>query len=655
MITLEIAGDDTPVVWSFSAPVPLVPRERGIGPAPAERARKGTEVDLGPLRAALEALPNMDMGYDEWRDMIFSIHYASEGSDEGLALAEEWSSKSLKHNGDFLRERVWPYVRDERGGKTITDGLIFGAAARQGWQDPRIADDFPDVEPPMDELPHAPRAPTAGEAGTGTSVAERVIPKAQHLTTDQANAVRLQKHFGQRMIVIAGNWHAWCGTHWAKDDGEVYRLALHLSKIIHAEAEAWLRKPTDTVEEKAKNIGIAEALQKWGAKSEGRHAVDNALALTRKLMALPNEKLNTSPWLLNCLNGTVDLRDGKLYPHNPEDYLTKCIAIPYDPVAPLGAWEYVVAQITLEDQQHTKPVASFLKRWFGYCATGSVREQKFVVHWGSGSNGKSTILETVSQTLGEYATVAAPDLLVSNDKSRHPTEMADLLDRRMITAHESEEGAVLREGFIKQVTGGDAMKGRFMRADFFEFTPTHKVQLLTNFKPIIKGQDYGIWRRVLLMPYHVRFGDAAEIAAGKATHLKDKTMIERIIGEKAGVLRWLVEGAVEWYRDGLNPPDAVLAASRDYQSEQDRLLQFCTEECELQPDYSQPLGELYAAYQLWCKASGYNALGKRRYQQELERIVPRYQAKPEKSSASGVRRTVVKIYGLRTLDSAEDD
>lgn len=159
----------------------------------------------------------------------------------------------------------------------------------------------------------------------------------------------------------------------------------------------------------------------------------------------------------------------------------------------------------------------------------------------------------------------------------------------MVTAHEASEGGVLREDFVKQATGSDKLKARYMRADFFEFAPTHKLQLLTNHKPVIKGQDNGIWRRVLLVPYQARFGWPEEVASGQAHFVKDTSIAEKLRAELPGVLAWVVRGAVDWFRDGLQAPDAVLAASRDYQAEQDRVGQFVAECCELGPDFETPL------------------------------------------------------------------
>lgn len=371
----------------------------------------------------------------------------------------------------------------------------------------------------------------------------------------------------------------------------------------------------------------------------------------------------------------VDLRTGALRPHKASDFITKLAPVAYRPgPAPGGvegvggpgggvsvqvceAWERAVAQIA-EDGS----VAAFLQRWFGYCATGLTREQVFVVHWGDGSNGKSTVLDTVARALGDYAGTAAPGLVAGGEKDRHPTEIAALMGKRMVTAHETREGVQLREDFVKQATGGDRLVGRFMREDFFEFDPTHKLQLLTNSKPVVKGQDHGIWRRVRLVRYGVRFGSVEDVREGRAGAVRDLGLAAALgSGEAlAGVLAWVVRGAVAWADGGLQAPRAVLEAGEAYRAEQDRVRQWALECCDTGEGAGLPLtvwepltagmGGLFPSYTGWCKESGYHALGRQRFLEELERAFPRIKtAKGNAPGESGGRRSVLRVCGIRLL------
>ena len=486
-------------------------------------------------------------------------------------------------------------------------------------------------------------------------VKRKGVPGAHHLTTDQANAVRIMRAFGKRLIVVADTWYVWTGKRWERDMSEVYRCACRLSTLLHEEAKAWRAKPAAAAEEADKHNAIADALVKWAAKSEMRSSIDAAVGLAKRMLAVDEAAVDRDPWLLNCANGTVDLRTGEIKPHDPDDYITKLCPVPYDPDARSEVWEQVIAKVTLETELRTKPLASFLQRWFGYCATGSTREQCFIVHYGSGSNGKSTILDTVADALGDYAGTAAPGLLVGSLGERHPTELADLFGRRMVTAHETGDGGHLREDVVKQITGSDKVKARYMRADFFEFFPTHKIQLLTNHKPIIKGTDPGIWRRVMLMPYQARFGSREDVNAGRAHFVKDTTTAERLKAELPGVLAWVARGAREWFAEGLRAPDVVLAASKDYQSEQDRVGQFIAESCEIGDQHSEALTDnfnagLYPAYREWCVEGGYHALSKQRFLQEIERCVPGFRKEDSyPRDEGGKKRKLLLIRGLRLM------
>lgn len=479
------------------------------------------------------------------------------------------------------------------------------------------------------------------------------IPKALHLCTDQANAHRLVRKFGKSLAVVGDKWLAWDGMRWAWADFPAFLKGMRLSQIIKAEADHWRALPAKDAADAEKNAAIAKALDAWGVKSENHGPLTAAVSLTKKSLVVSAAELDKDPWLLNCLNGTVDLRTGVLKDHDPGDYITHLVPVEYDPDAKCPVWQEVLLKVTREVQRPAAPVASFLQRWFGYCATGFTREQVFCVHFGAGANGKSTVLDTVASVLGDYAGTAAPGMLVGGGRDRHPTEIADLMGRRMMTAHETGEGGVLREDFVKQATGGDKLKARLMRQDFFEFDPTHKLQLLTNHKPIIKGQDHGIWRRVLLVPWEARWGSAEDVAAGVATYPRDDSL-ERIQDEKKGILAWIVKGAMDWAASGLRAPDVVLAASRDYRAEQDRMAQFIAECCEVGPEHEVVLaddfGGLYQVYREWCQEAGTFPLAKKRMFDEVQRVLPLARREVRKvREGAEKRKDRVFLVGLRTL------
>lgn len=355
-------------------------------------------------------------------------------------------------------------------------------------------------------------------------------------------------------------------------------------------------------------------------------------------------QFDKDPFLFNVQNGTVDLRSGEIHPYAQRDLITKMAPVLYDPTAEAPRFKQFVLEIMDGDADR----AAFLQRWFGYSATGETREQKMVLHIGPGANGKSTLLDAVGAVFGEYAGTAPPGLLTAPTSDRHPAEIADLAGRRLVTAHESDEGSVLREALLKQATGGDKLKARFMRQDFFEFEPTHKLQLLTNHKPTVRGQDYAIWRRLLLVWYKVSFGSPEDVIAGQVMHERDAQLGAKLLKEKLGIFRWVVDGAISWYRDGLNPPASVIEASAAYRVEQDRLMLFVAEACIVDPDAFIPLSGpfgLYSAYTRWCKEGGYHAIASSRFSNEIERV-PGVRRETQQRDEGGVRKSLQGVKGL---------
>lgn len=495
---------------------------------------------------------------------------------------------------------------------------------------------------------------------------------ALHLTTDQANADRLMREHGGNMMVVADRWYVWDSMRWIPEESIPFNYATNLSKIVKAEADRFAEQAAEAKQEwidagqpkagpevdKLKRlIATVEALEKWSHKCEMKSTIDAGLAIVKRLASVDVEMLDKHKHLINCLSGVVNLKTGDLTPHDSALYMTKLAPVHYRPDADSSTFQDVIRKICGEtDSEKPTPLSDFVNRWFGYCATGETTEQAFVVHYGNGSNGKSTVIDTVSGVLGDYVGVAAPGLLVGDAKDRHPTEVADLLGKRMVTAHESGETGALREDFIKHATGGDRIKARFMRADFFEFEPTHKLQLLTNHKPSVRGQDNGMWRRVLMMPFTRVFGTAEQIAAGEAQYLRDTSILSKLAAAPEGVFAWIVRGAVDWYQAGLNPPDLVKIASKEYRQEQDRVLQFVNENCELGRDFTANLTDpmkmgLYEAYLNWAKQSGFYSVSKPKFINELSRVVPGFAKKEGKvKTAEGPRRFLTVISGLKLLD-----
>jgi putative DNA primase/helicase len=301
------------------------------------------------------------------------------------------------------------------------------------------------------------------------------------------------------------------------------------------------------------------------------------------------EQMDRDPFLLNVLNGTIDLRTGALQPHDRTQSITKLAPVMFDAEAECPTFLGFLARV-LPDAE----VRRFLRYMTGYGMTGSTVEQCLAFLYGGGANGKSTFLDTIQEMLGDYAQTAAPDLLTSRGGDRHPTELADLFGARWVSSIEVDEGKRLAETLVKQMSGGDKMKARFMRTDFFQWAPTHKLFLAANHKPEIRGTDYAIWRRIRLIPFTVTIPE----------NERDGNLGEKLIAELPGILNWAIAGCLDWQRYGLGVPAAIREATEEYREEQDILAKFIDERCVIDAQAWVVSGTLYAVYMAWCKSSG---------------------------------------------------
>jgi putative DNA primase/helicase len=295
-------------------------------------------------------------------------------------------------------------------------------------------------------------------------------------------------------------------------------------------------------------------------------------------------------WLFNVVNGTIDLQTGQLREHRREDLITKMAPVAFDANATCPSWD----RFMLEIMDDNKDLVGYLQRAVGYAMTADVREQVLFFLYGTGSNGKSTFIDIVLSLLGDYGMQSIPELLMVRQGEAHPTERADLFGRRFVACIEAEEGKRMAESLLKQLTGGDRIRARKCKQDFFEFAPTHKLFLAANHKPGIRGQDFAIWRRIKMIPFTVTFGDDR----------KDKGLPAKLRAELPGILNWAIRGCLDWKRNGLGEPDEVRQATAEYKSEMDIFARFLEECCVVGANYRAKKTEFYGRYQQWCKDTG---------------------------------------------------
>ncbi|MEO8586764.1 MAG: phage/plasmid primase, P4 family, partial [Acidobacteriota bacterium] len=382
-------------------------------------------------------------------------------------------------------------------------------------------------------------------------------------------------------------------THWIDDDTKrLLGLTKRAARSIYQEAA------------KARSQKEAEAMGKHAAKSEsaGSREAMLTLAAGEPGIAVRTNELNADPWLFNVQNGTIDLRTGLLREHRREDLITRVSPIRYASDAAAPAWRAFLERVLPHED-----VRVFVKKFLGYAMTGLVREHVLAVFWGTGRNGKTTLLEIVAYVLGDYFVTAHPGLLLVRRHDPHPTERATLFGRRLAACMETGGGERLNEPLAKALTGGDTVSARKMRQDEWNFTPTHKLVLVTNARPRIAGTDEGIWRRIRLVPFDVTIPEEEQ----------DPKLPERLRAEASGILEWLVEGCLEWQRDGLKPPPAVVSATSNYREEQDSLADFLAVSVGKKAGAKVKASILYQAYAKWAEASGETPLGQRRFGEGL--------------------------------------
>ncbi|RJP24475.1 MAG: DNA primase, partial [Candidatus Abyssobacteria bacterium SURF_5] len=237
---------------------------------------------------------------------------------------------------------------------------------------------------------------------------------------------------------------------------------------------------------------------------------------------------------------------------------------------------------------------AFLQRMCGYALTGRTSEQKLFFLYGTGANGKSTFLNTLLHVWGDYGRRMPSDLLFDDRRDSHPTALASLQGVRLAVTAEIEQGKRMAEVLVKELTGGDRLAARKMRQDYFEFEPTHKVFLAGNHLPIIRGAEHAIWRRIDLVPFRVQIPESEQ----------DRSLAAKLVSEAAGILRWCVDGALDWRHFTLMEPDEVTAATGAYRSDMDILGDFLAECTKVEPGAQNTSSALSKAYNRWCEKNG---------------------------------------------------
>lgn len=448
------------------------------------------------------------------------------------------------------------------------------------------------------------------------------LPPESFALTDTGNAERFAAEHGTHLRHCDrwGSWLVYDGTRWQTDERqEVPALAKETVRRMREDAAG--------LEDKT----ARENAQRWAARSEQRQRRDAMLALAESedgIQVHPSD-LDHDPWTFNVRNGTLDLRTGELRPHSPADLLTRLADVVYDPDASAETWLRFVERI-LPDEQ----VRNSLQEWAGVCLTGDVSIQKLAFMYGTGANGKSTLLATLLRLVGEYGRSAAADLLLAK-QDRDITELAVLHGARLVVTSEINEGRRLDEAMVKHITGGDRLRARVLYRDSFEFDPTHKVALAANHRPEIRETGHAIWRRILFYPFEVTIPEAEQ----------DAELVQKLHAELSGVLNWALAGLARARANGMrvSEPETMARAVREYRAAEDVLADFVAERCTEGATERASAAELHRAYRDWAESRGERPVSPRTLGQRLR---GRGYSEVRSGSARGWAGIGVKAGGL---------
>lgn len=411
---------------------------------------------------------------------------------------------------------------------------------------------------------------------------------------EAGNAQRLVARHGQdlRYAYAWHRWLVWDGRRWAIDDtGQPVRRMLetlrHLIESANEIEDSEVRKKV-----------FSHAL-----RSETDARVRGALSLAQAHDGVPvlHADLDTDPLLLNVENGTINLRTGELRPHDRADLITKIAPVVYRPDAKAPTFRAFLERV-LPDEETRQFVVALL----GYSLTGDTSEQMLAILWGGGSNGKTTLLETIRAMLGDYGQQAPAETFLERRDSV-PNDVARLRGTRFVAATETGEGRRLNEVLVKRLTGGDTIAARFMRSEWFEFTPQFKAWLATNHKPEIRGTDDAIWRRIRLVPFTVKIGDDE----------RDTKLAEKLRTELPGILALAVQACIAWQQHGLPAAGLISEATADYRTESDTLGGFLNDCCVIRADVQAKASDLYTRYGYWCTEVGAEPLKQQAFGRRL--------------------------------------
>lgn len=446
---------------------------------------------------------------------------------------------------------------------------------------------------------------------------------------DTGNADRFVDRYGNlyKFSYVEKKFYIYDGTKWTIDDrGSIRKLidemieSMKNEKIIHSE---------EIPEEDAK-----EFFQKFYKKTRGTQSKKNITDELKHRRPVTPDSFDKDDMLLNVSNGYIDLTSRELYKHDIDKMFSQKANTDYSEKMQPSVWLDFLNDIFAGD----KEVIRYIQKALGYSLTGSTREQVMFILHGKGRNGKSIFVETIAEILGDYSNnMQAKSLMVKKNDNVN-TDIARLSKSRFVTSSEPNEGFRFDEGLIKQITGGDKVTARFLYAEEFEYTPKFKIWVSTNHKPIIRGTDDGIWRRLILIPFEVQIPEEKV----------DKDLKYKLLREAPAILNWMTEGAYMWMQEGLNMPEKLKDAGKSYRTEMDVIEQFIEEKCRRIEGGKSIANELYETYKKWADDNNEYKMDKNKFGKKMKE---KFDSKRMNTGVNYFGIEIVQTYpGLHSLN-----
>lgn len=415
--------------------------------------------------------------------------------------------------------------------------------------------------------------------------------------TDVGNADRFASRYTGAVIAVPGQgWLTWSGLQWQRDEaGQIMELAKQLVRSIYQEGTALADDEARVAI--AKHAKASQQVQRVKAILE--------LAKSSPELIVPNSQLDAHDLWLGVANGVIDLTTGKLQPAQPQDHITRHSPVVFDAQAKCPQFLAFLNQVT----GGNKSLTGYLQRVVGYSLTGITTEQCLFFLYGTGANGKSTFLNLVQEMLGnELARQTPSETLMARKNTSASNDLARLQGVRAVIANEVEDGSLLAESLVKQLTGGDTVTARFLYQEHIEFHPKFKLFIAGNHKPAIRGRDAGIWRRIRQIPFEVTI----------APEQRDKHLQAKLRAELPGVLNWAIQGCLTWQKTGLAEPQIILDAVASYRQEMDLLAAWINDCCVTGPRCEWQARQAYYSYAQWAEGGGYKPMSEGMFSRDLE-------------------------------------